>query len=105
MILTQENNHSNMAKSVAKILLLVSVAFVSCKSTDSGFCEKIRITATSLSIDTVQCPITIEIDGVFYDTLYWDKKCHENYIELSRTQRNSWNYLIDDYIYTNEQKY
>jgi hypothetical protein len=24
---------------------------------------------------------------------------------LSRTQRNSWNYLIDDYIYTNEQKY
>ncbi|MBO4777852.1 MAG: tetratricopeptide repeat protein [Bacteroidales bacterium] len=91
-----------MTKSVAKILLLASVAFVSCKSTDSGFCEKIRITSTSLSIDTVLCPITIEKDGVFYDTLYWDKKCHENYIELSRTQRNNWNYLIDDYIYANE---
>lgn len=69
-------------------------------------CTGINIDSSILTIDKIQYKITVQDSVILkemYDNISFDKKCHEEYLEIICVMQNGNEYFIENQIYTKEK--
>lgn len=90
-----------------KLLFLVYIYILSISySFSQNNCLSINIDSSILTIDKIQHKIRVQDSDILkemYDNISFEKKCHEEYLEIICTMQNGNEYFIENQIYTKEK--